>query len=685
MKNKLRYVIAAVLLFVCCPFAVACGETASETPDYGTLTIKNITLEEGTAAEIEATFSTEEGKGEIAYTFEGDNISIAGGKVTALKPDTTTTVTAKTAHHEVTFTVTVTKKAVDYGTLTIKNITLENGGVAEIEATFSTEEGKDEIAYTFEGDNISIADGKVTALKPDTKTTVTAKTAHHEVTFTVTVKPVNYGMLTITSPAIYANYPAKPLNIVFSKPEYAEDITYTVQSGYESAVKIEDGKIYATGSGFSQSKSVRVTAKTAHHATVFTVNVSEFNGANKAGASLNFESRISSFLSDYENRGMTKGGALFVGDSFFDTRSFWTEFYTTYARKNAYSVGISSSTTTDWDILAERLVYPLEPTSIIFHCGTNNIFDDDKNADRATADIKRTLESFHTRLPQAKIYYFGIEPRNYTHVGNGYAKTCNAQIEAYASARDWLVYIDSPSFCYNSDGTINGSFYKSGDTVHPSAASYALYVNALEENGLTIPLSSSAQNTEIKEIVMTSSQSIANGDLMNVVYRGLSLKNEFVLTGKIDVTVVDSNPHIQFGFHSRCRFLIWDSNTTGSFGIGWRDASNSHIGKDVGLVPYTKNVKVTIPFKLAITSKNAYFYLGSENGGTVEYTLKAVCKNVTTFSNLAYGTEAMNSRAYDLVAKTKADDSAEYAALTTGAEFTKYENAGGSEYEFVRA
>ena len=599
MKNKLRYVIAAVLLFVCCPFAVACGETASETPDYGTLTIKNITLEEGTTAEIEATFSTEEGKGEIAYTFEGDNISIADGKVTALKPDTTTTATAKTAHHEVTFTVTVTKKAVDYGTLTIKNITLENGGAAEIEATFSTEEGKGEIAYTFEGDNISIADGKVTALKPDTKTTVTAKTAHH--------------------------------------------------------------------------------------ATVFTVNVSEFNGANKAGASLNFESRISSFLSDYENRGMTKGGALFVGDSFFDTRSFWTEFYTTYARKNAYSVGISSSTTTDWDILAERLVYPLEPTSIIFHCGTNNIFDDDKNADRATADIKRTLESFHTRLPQAKIYYFGIEPRNYTHVGNGYAKTCNAQIEDYASVRDWLVYIDSPSFCYNSDGTINGSFYKSGDTVHPSAASYALYVNALEENGLTIPLSSSAQNTEIKEIVMTSSQSIANGDLMNVVYRGLSLKNEFVLTGKIDVTVVDSNPHIQFGFHSRCRFLIWDSNTTGSFGIGWRDANNIHIGKDVGLVPYTKNVKVTIPFKLAITSKNAYFYLGNENGGTVEYTLKAVCKNVTTFSNLAYGTEAMNSRAYDLVAKTKADDSAEYDALTAGAEFTKYENAGGSEYEFVRA
>ena len=181
MKKKFRYLIAVILVFACCPFAVACGETETPEIDYGTLTIANITLEADGTADINPIFTKEEGKGEITYTFEGDNISIADGKVTALKPDTTTTVTAKTAHHEVTFTVTV--KAVNYGALVIKSITLEANGTADINPIFTKEEGKGEITYTFEGDNISIADGKVTALKPDTTTTVTAKTAHHEVAF----------------------------------------------------------------------------------------------------------------------------------------------------------------------------------------------------------------------------------------------------------------------------------------------------------------------------------------------------------------------------------------------------------------------------------------------------------------------------------------------------------------------
>ena len=683
MKKKFRYLIAAILVFACCPFAVACGETETPEIDYGTLTIANITLEADGTADINPIFTKEDGKGEITYTFEGDNISIADGKVTALKPDTTTTVTAKTAHHEVTFTVTV--KAVNYGALVIKSITLEADGTADIKPIFTKEEGKGEITYTFESDSISIADGKVTALKPDTTTIVTAKTAHHEVTFTVTVKAIDYGTLTIVAPVIYANYPAKPLDITFSKPDRAEEITYTVQTEYADTVKIENGKIYAIGTGFSTNKEVRVTAKTAHHTATFAVQVSEFNGANANGNSLNFETRIKNFLADYENRGMTDGGVLFVGDSFFDTGSFWTNFYTTYARKNAFSVGISSSTTTDWDILADRLVYPLAPESVVFHCATNNIFDDGKNAAGATADIKKTLESFHKNLPNAKIYYFGIEPRNYTHNGNAYAKECNTQIQSYANGKDWLVYLDSPAFCYNADGSLKTSFFR--DTVHPKLENYSLYVDALAGAGMTLKPSAAAQNTTIKDIVTTSSQSIAKQDVTNIVYRGLSLRNEFVLTGKLDVTVTGNNPHIQFKFANDYRFLVWDGENysgNGSIGLGWQDGG-THFNDDDDLFPYTQGTKITIPFKLAITSKNVYFYFGKEKNGAITYTLDAVYKNVSAFIDLTYGTESMNSKAYDLVAKTKADDETEYTALVTGEELDFYEAQGGADGLYVTA
>ena len=683
MKKKFRYLIAAILVFACCPFAVACGETETPEIDYGTLTIANITLEADGTADINPVFSKEEGRGEITYTFDGDDISIADGKVTALKPDTTTTVTAKTAHHEVTFTVTV--KAVNYGALVIKSITLEADGTADINPIFTKEEGRGEITYTFEGDNISIADGKVTALKPDTTTTVTAKTAHHEVTFTVTVKAIDYGTLTIVAPAIYANYPAKPLDITFSKPDRAEEITYTVQTEYADTVKIENGKIYAIGTGFSTNKEVRVAAKTAHHTATFAVQVSEFNGANANGNSLNFETRIKNFLADYENRGMTDGGVLFVGDSFFDTGSFWTNFYTTYARKNAFSVGISSSTTTDWDILADRLVYPLAPESIVFHCGTNNIFDDGKNAAGATADIKKTLESFHKNLPNAKIYYFGIEPRNYTHNGNAYAKECNTQIQSYANGKDWLVYLDSPAFCYNADGSLKTSFFR--DTVHPKLENYSLYVDALAGAGLTLKPSAAAQNTTIKDIVTTSSQSIGSGNVTDIIYRGLSLRKEFVLTGKLDITVTAANPHMQFKFGDNLRMLVWDGENwkgNGKIGLGWQDVGGYN-NDDDDLFPYTQGTKITIPFKLAITSKNVYFYFGKEEHGAITYTLNTVYKNVSAFTNLSYGTESMSAKAYDLVAKTKADDETEYTALVTGEEFNFYEAQGGADGLYVTA
>ncbi len=58
-------------------------------------------------ATITPEFSTEAGKGEITYSFQGKNITITGNSVKGNTGNTSTTVTAKTAHHEVTFKVNV--------------------------------------------------------------------------------------------------------------------------------------------------------------------------------------------------------------------------------------------------------------------------------------------------------------------------------------------------------------------------------------------------------------------------------------------------------------------------------------------------------------------------------------------------------------------------------------------------
>lgn len=75
--------------------------------DYGTLSIADVNVYYRENAAIEPVFSSESGKGEITYSFQGKNITITDNSIRGNTGNTTTIVTAKTAHHEVTFKVNV--------------------------------------------------------------------------------------------------------------------------------------------------------------------------------------------------------------------------------------------------------------------------------------------------------------------------------------------------------------------------------------------------------------------------------------------------------------------------------------------------------------------------------------------------------------------------------------------------
>lgn len=79
---------------------------SEEVVDYGTLTVKDMVAYVGNKPKaIDFSFSIADKAEEIEYIYDGDSILIKDGKVTALIGGTSTTVTAKTAHHETTFNV----------------------------------------------------------------------------------------------------------------------------------------------------------------------------------------------------------------------------------------------------------------------------------------------------------------------------------------------------------------------------------------------------------------------------------------------------------------------------------------------------------------------------------------------------------------------------------------------------
>lgn len=110
MKKTL---ISLLLAFLLCFGLAACSdgpgtEPGGDTPaDRGTLTIDDMTVDFQESATIQPRFSTEAGQSDITYTFDGQDIRIAGSTVTGLVGNTQTTVTAKTEYHETTFVVSV--------------------------------------------------------------------------------------------------------------------------------------------------------------------------------------------------------------------------------------------------------------------------------------------------------------------------------------------------------------------------------------------------------------------------------------------------------------------------------------------------------------------------------------------------------------------------------------------------
>lgn len=271
MKKKIFAVLLVAIMVLSLGIFVGCTPDSDDKTDYGTLTIADVSVEVGKTANIYPLFSlTPE---TITYTFDGNKISIAGNSVTGLEAGTVT-VTATTAHHTKTFTVTVTP--VDYGTLTIDNVTINaEGGTALLNIDWSRPGVSQDlpINYAFDSDEISIKNNVVTANSPNltqNKTiTVTATTAYHSTTFTVTLTSVNFGTLVLEDTYTVALGKTVTITPSFSIPEKKADVTLTYDQTKISIEKSGDSFIVTP---LVAREAVTVTASTQYHAPVtFTV------------------------------------------------------------------------------------------------------------------------------------------------------------------------------------------------------------------------------------------------------------------------------------------------------------------------------------------------------------------------------------------------------------------------------
>lgn len=117
------------------------------------------------------------------------------------------------------------------------------------------------------------------------------------------------------------------------------------------------------------------------------------------------------FAEEYRKRANRNRTTLFLGDSFFDRRYFWTDFEEVFAGKDAFCAGIGSTTTYEWEELFSKCFAAVPPKNLIVNLGTNNFYDVHDSAETAQKNLKRLLKLFRTSLPETNIYYFAISQR----------------------------------------------------------------------------------------------------------------------------------------------------------------------------------------------------------------------------------------------------------------------------------
>ena len=462
----------------------------------------------------------------------------------------------------------------------------------------------------------------------------------------------DYGELVIPNMKIFTNFPDTPLPS-FTLSEYASDITYEIKN--TSVVEYKDGYMVGKKAGETE-----VVAKTAYHTTTFKVACYNYTGGDW------YVNRVASVEQKWINAGKPEGGTLFIGDSFFDTE-FWSDFYTTFTDGNTFTHGVSSSTTTDWEIFASRLVYPVNPANIVMHLGTNNAYDDKEDQYTVFDNTKALLNKIHARLPETKIYYFAIEPRTYAIEGGTFSQksydlinSVNTNMEAYCAENDYLVYVDANKYCYTSGINVNADFFRDG--IHPKIGNYMVYVKLLKEAGLELNVDTSSLNT--KEFSIAKSGSI--GSTNNIIkYDGVALSNNYSVKGKLKVKDTGGNAHIQFSLDStnfQNRFLLWDNDSNGTLIPGYAISGGHQAAQGNAVV--TKDVEAT--FEVVTTEKHSYFYVNDS--------LEFVFLNVNA-KEFMIGGEQVAADFYDISIVTKDGNEAEYNNVLARSEINQYETS----------
>ena len=138
---------------------------------------------------------------------------------------------------------------------------------------------------------------------------------------------------------------------------------------------------------------------------------------------------------------------------------------------------------------------------------------------------------------------------------------------------------------------------------------------------------------------------------------GSELTGDYVIKGSMLISAVNkNNAHIQFRFSGDYRFLLWDSDNDGKFGVGYTIPDSSKNDKTPGAVLIDANKPIILEWAVIVKSNMAYLYINGE------------CVETMTSPTLSYfniGAIQTNIAIYGVECTVASENATGYSALLT--------------------
>lgn len=332
------------------------------------------------------------------------------------------------------------------------------------------------ISWTYNASALTISSNKISAKKEGVYE-VKGAIGSYETTFTVTVTK-NIPALQIDDLYAWVGYPASDISPIVANTLQGEEIVYSnyneevisIQNGYVTALQVGETAVKATCG--SEEVTFNVKCLPVERSTDPLYYVDE--------AGQGWISAARNFADQWNYYGKEGISTAFIGDSFFDYRWFFTNFYQMYQGKEAVCYGIGGTTSHTWELFIDEYFNHMQPKNIVIHVGNNNVYNDHTTEEETVIDLERFLTMLHGRMPNTHIYYFAITYRVYDDVydSKGVIKYVNGTLNRWCEGKDWITFMDTSD-------DLTPETIKS-DLIHPLLESYNIFKEALEEAGCEI-------------------------------------------------------------------------------------------------------------------------------------------------------------------------------------------------------